>query len=104
LAWETQWVNGKLHGITRGYYENRKIREETTWVNGKLHGPAKWYDEKGNLRRETMYEDNTDLAAPDASQNKETSSGQDNAEEASANQDAPPKNTEGNKDKDAEKK
>ena len=71
LAWETQWVDGKLHGITRGYDENRKLREETTWVNGKLHGLARWYDEKGKLRRETMYEDGKDLAAPVEAQDED---------------------------------
>ena len=61
LAWETQWVEGKLHGITRGYHENRTLKEETMWVDGKLHGLAKWYDESGNLIRETMYENGRDL-------------------------------------------
>ena len=64
LAWETQWVEGKLHGVTRGYYENRRIREETTWVDGKLHGPARWYDAKGKLRREVVYENGVDPSAP----------------------------------------
>jgi hypothetical protein len=81
LAWETQWVEGKLHGVTRGYYENRKLMEETTWVNGKMHGPARWYDEKGNLRRETMYEDDKDLSAP---------AGQDEAQDQSADGDKTP--------------
>ena len=64
LAWETQWVDGKLHGITRGYYENRKLKEETVWVGGKLHGPARWYDDKGKLLRETVYENDIDPSAP----------------------------------------
>ena len=64
LAWETQWVEGKLHGVTRNYDENRKLKEETTWVNGKLHGPARWYDEQGNLRREIVYENDRDPSAP----------------------------------------
>jgi hypothetical protein len=73
LAWETQWVGGKLHGVTRGYYENRKLKEETVWVNGKLHGPAKWYDEQGKLRRETMYEDGKDPADPAENREKDAS-------------------------------
>ena len=64
LAWETQWVEGKLHGVTRNYDENRKLKEETTWVNGKLHGPARWYDEQGKLRREIVYENDKDPSAP----------------------------------------
>ncbi|MDR0239238.1 MAG: hypothetical protein LBI88_03270 [Deltaproteobacteria bacterium] len=104
LAWATQWVNGKLHGITRGYYENRKIKEETTWVDGKLHGPARWYDENGKLLGETLYEDGTDQAAPDNAQEKEASSIRDDADNTSADQETPPKEAEGSKDKDAEKK
>ena len=79
LAWETQWANGKLHGVTRGYYENRKIKEETTWMNGKLHGPSKWYDEKGKLLRETIYEDDKDLAAHGEAQEQDASAEQDKA-------------------------
>jgi hypothetical protein len=76
LAWETQWVEGKLHGITRGYYENRKIKEETTWVGGKLHGPARWYDDKGTLIRETVYENDVDPSAPVEVQAEGASDGQ----------------------------
>ena len=75
LAWATQWVEGKLHGITRGYYENRQIKEETTWVAGKLHGPARWYDEKGSLLRETVYENDTDPSAPVETQAKDAPPG-----------------------------
>jgi len=64
LAWETQWLDGKLHGIIRSYHDNRQLKEETTWVNGKLHGQAKWYDKEGNLLRETIFENDKDLAAP----------------------------------------
>ena len=76
LAWATQWVGGKLHGVTRGYYENRQIKEETTWVAGKLHGPARWYDEKGTLLRETVYENDIDPSAPVETQTKDAPAGQ----------------------------
>ena len=81
LAWETQWVEGKLHGVTRNYYENRKLKEETTWVNGKLHGPARWYDEQGNLRREIVYENDKDPSAPAEVQGQDAPAGQDKAPE-----------------------
>ncbi|MDR2696040.1 MAG: hypothetical protein LBC79_06640 [Deltaproteobacteria bacterium] len=83
LAWATQWVEGKLHGVTRGYRENRKLKEETTWVNGKLHGPARWYDEKGRLIREIIYEDGKDPAAPAEAGEQDASAGQDKAPEES---------------------
>jgi hypothetical protein len=106
LAWETQWVNGRLHGITKGYDENRKLKEETTWVNGKLNGPARWYDEEGNVRRETMYEDDKDLSAPDESQEQDASAGQGEAKELPAERseapEASPKAEDG-RDKDTEK-
>jgi len=76
LAWVTQWVEGKLHGVTRGYYENRRLKEETTWVGGKLHGPARWYDDKGTLRRETVYENDIDPSAPVEPQQDGASPGQ----------------------------
>ena len=76
LAWATQWVEGKLHGVTRGYYENRKLKEETTWVGGKLHGPAKWYDDKGTLLRENVYENDIDPSAPAEPQQEDASAGQ----------------------------
>jgi len=76
LAWATQWVEGKLHGVTRGYYENRKLKEETTWVAGKLHGPARWYDDKGALLRETVYENDIDPSAPVDPQKEDASAGQ----------------------------
>ena len=104
LAWETQWVNGKLHGITRGYYENRKIKEETTWVNGKLRGPARWYDEKGKLLGETLHEDDTDQVVPDNIQEKDASSGRDDANNTPADQEKPPKEAEESKNTDVEKK
>ena len=79
LAWETQWVEGKLHGVTKSYYENRRLKEETTWVNGKLHGPAKWYDEQGKLRREVVYENDKDPSASAEVQEEAAPVGQDKA-------------------------
>ena len=92
LAWETQWVEGRLHGVTRNYYENRKLKEETTWVGGKLHGPARWYDEQGNLRREIEYENDKDPSARAGEQEKDASAGNDGEPSAPAavqEQDAP---------------
>jgi hypothetical protein len=79
LAWETQWVNGKLHGVTKNYYENRRLREESTWMNGKMHGPARWYTEQGKLRGEIVYEDGKDPSAPVEEQAKDAPDGQDKA-------------------------
>ena len=106
LSWETQWVSGRLHGITRGYYENRKLKEETTWVRGKLNGPAKWYDEKGNLIRETVYENDKDLSMPDEAREENMSVGQGEGKDTPSDRDnargEPPK-VEGGADKEAEK-
>jgi hypothetical protein len=86
LAWTTQWLDGKLHGITRSYYKNRKLKEETTWVNGKMNGLARWYDDAGNLRRETLFEDDKDLAAPADDHAEDASAVQDKAADAPAGQ------------------
>ena len=81
LAWETQWVEGKLHGVTKNYDENRKLKEETTWVNGKLHGPARWYDAQGKLRREIVYENDRDPSAPAELQEGDAPAGRDKSPE-----------------------
>ena len=90
LAWETQWVSGRLHGVTRGYYENRKLKEETTWINGKLNGSARWYDQKGALLRETIYENDKDLAAPAETREKDASAEQNETRDAPADQSKAP--------------
>lgn len=102
LAWETQWMEGKLHGVTRHYFNNRKLQEETTWVNGKMHGPARWYDEQGKLRREIVYENDKDPSAPAEAQAEDAPAGNEKeppapaeaqAQDAPAGQDKAPEKT-----------
>ena len=92
LAWETQWVDGKLHGVIKNYYENRRLKDESTWVDGKMHGPARWYTEQGKLRGEIVYENDKDPSARAGEQEKDASAGNDGEPSAPAavqEQDAP---------------
>ncbi|MDC3308641.1 hypothetical protein OAV26_00280 [Crocinitomicaceae bacterium] len=44
------YVNGKVHGEMKGYYENGKIRSEGNYVNGTETGKSYVYHENGNLK------------------------------------------------------
>jgi len=55
LWWETPYVNGKRHGVTKDYYESGVLWYETPYVNGKEHGIEKRYYESGALWIETPY-------------------------------------------------
>lgn len=79
LAYAYPYVDGKLNGILRTYFDNGQVRRETPAVNGQeqgpgtvyhengrvaetrnfmdgqLHGIAKTYDAKGNLTSEIPY-------------------------------------------------
>jgi len=49
------YVNGKRHGIEKGYRTNGTLDYEDPYVNGVNHGIEKWYHEDGTLRRETIW-------------------------------------------------
>jgi antitoxin component YwqK of YwqJK toxin-antitoxin module len=52
----TQYLNGKKHGRSV-LYENNRLRREQQWVNGKLNGPSREYSNTGNLYKEQFYAD-----------------------------------------------
>ena len=52
---ELPYKNGKLDGIVREYYENKKIKGELPCKNGKREGVAKIYYRNGKLKEETPY-------------------------------------------------
>lgn len=53
--WETPYVNGKRHGVSKCFYKSGDLETESTYVNGKKHGVDKCYSESGNLWRTTEY-------------------------------------------------
>jgi antitoxin component YwqK of YwqJK toxin-antitoxin module len=50
------YVNGRMHGTGKDYYESGTLLTETPFVNGERHGIEKWYYESGSLKQEIPYE------------------------------------------------
>jgi antitoxin component YwqK of YwqJK toxin-antitoxin module len=53
---ELEFVQGKLHGMSRGFYSSGQLEEETPYVNGLKHGVEREWFESGVLRREAILE------------------------------------------------
>lgn len=47
---------GELHGEKQVLYDNGQIAEKTNYVNGKIEGISTWYSEKGVVVKEFSYE------------------------------------------------
>lgn len=53
---ERTYVNGKIEGIVKIYYDNNlKVMEEGSYRNGVRDGVSKWYDQNGNVTIEYTY-------------------------------------------------
>ena len=52
---ERVYVNGKLEGMVKIYYNNGNIMEEGSYANGIRDGLSRWYDEEGNVSIEYEY-------------------------------------------------
>lgn len=52
---EVEYKNGKLEGITKGYYKNGQLAYSATYKDDKRHGVEKWYYDDGALLRESAY-------------------------------------------------
>ncbi|MBS1554838.1 MAG: toxin-antitoxin system YwqK family antitoxin [Bacteroidetes bacterium] len=56
LKEERNYVNGKIEGTVRIYYDyNSKLMEEGNYKNGVRDGVSKWYDQDGKLSIEYEY-------------------------------------------------
>jgi antitoxin component YwqK of YwqJK toxin-antitoxin module len=54
---ERRYLNGKIEGIVKIYYDNTlKVMEEGSYKNGLRDGVSKWYDQNGNVSIEYIYE------------------------------------------------
>ena len=42
-----EFVDGKMHGTMKVYFENGKLSMELSFENGEMHGPSKVYTEQG---------------------------------------------------------
>ncbi len=58
LVGEESYVNGKLDGIRKSYYDDKKtvVEYEESWKDGQLNGIKKHYDKDGVLDHETNYD------------------------------------------------
>lgn len=55
---ETHFVNGKRHGVARGYDNKGRIISETTYMRGFKIGVARHFYANGQIRIESRYRDN----------------------------------------------
>ncbi|MEQ8926345.1 MAG: toxin-antitoxin system YwqK family antitoxin [Fulvivirga sp.] len=53
---EKNFVNGKLEGVSKMFYDTGNLMEEGNYANGVRHGVSKWYDQQGNVTIEYEYE------------------------------------------------
>ena len=58
LAEEASYVKGELDGPRKLYSVKAVVLEDLTYRNGELHGPARFYNGKGELMSEGQYKDN----------------------------------------------
>jgi len=56
LKTERTYKNDKLEGITKMYYENRQLKAEETYKDGKLEGPATMYYENGKIKNKATFQ------------------------------------------------
>jgi antitoxin component YwqK of YwqJK toxin-antitoxin module len=56
LACEYSYINGKLHGICRGYYDNGTLLYERGYNNGKDCGFCRVYARNGAIAYECKYD------------------------------------------------
>ncbi len=54
--WVSQWVDGKLNGVSRSYYKIGKLRKEIHYENGKEDGIMREYYKSGQLKSEVHYQ------------------------------------------------
>ena len=54
---ETTYVDDKIHGLYKKWYENGQIEVETKYVDGRLYGLYKYWYKNGQSREETNYVD-----------------------------------------------
>ena len=55
VMWETPYINGKVHGTERVYYDSGALRSTILYVNDRRHGVQKMFLESGALCEETLW-------------------------------------------------
>ncbi|MFC2109223.1 toxin-antitoxin system YwqK family antitoxin [Bacteroidota bacterium] len=54
---EENYLNGKLHGVSKIFYKDGTLTEESFYRNGVLHGTTKRYTDKGKMITNIPYVD-----------------------------------------------
>jgi antitoxin component YwqK of YwqJK toxin-antitoxin module len=57
LSSESEYKDGKRHGLMKGFFENGELKEMAHFKDGKIHGFAKFYFENGKLKTEYNFKD-----------------------------------------------
>lgn len=55
VAGEYPYVNGKMHGVMKEWWENGQQSAETHFKNGQRHGLNRYWDMQGRLTKEQTY-------------------------------------------------
>ena len=55
-AGEYPYVNGKMHGVMKEWWDNGQQSAETNFENGQRHGLNRYWDMKGRLTKEQIYD------------------------------------------------
>lgn len=53
---EYPFVNGRLHGVVREWWDNGQLSTETHFEHGKRHGQNRYWSRSGQLMKEQVYE------------------------------------------------
>ncbi|MEA2000176.1 MAG: toxin-antitoxin system YwqK family antitoxin [Euryarchaeota archaeon] len=57
LEIEGNYKDGKFHGVSKWWYEDGTLKEECNYKDGKRHGVSKWWYRDGTLKEECNYKD-----------------------------------------------
>ena len=52
---ESEYSHGKLHGNWKKYYDNQTIMYEAHYFHGQKHGMEKWYYKNGQVKSEESF-------------------------------------------------
>ena len=55
LISESKYSHGKLHGMWKKYYADQNTMYETHYFHGQKHGKEKWYYENGQIKSEQSF-------------------------------------------------
>jgi antitoxin component YwqK of YwqJK toxin-antitoxin module len=59
LWYERSYMNGKLHGLKRGWYEDGQLKYKLPYVNRRLRGLLRWWNKNGQLDFFSIWSKNT---------------------------------------------